>query len=233
MTKIVSIANQKGGVGKSTLTSVVANYIHYEKRGRVKTIVVDADTQKTLSRLRELDIKENGLAVDKLYKLVSMDANSLVQNIDMFSTYDIVFVDLPGTIMQSGVIEAYSLIDVLFIPTGLSRADLDSTMDFYRIILNEIVPLREKYGLVTGDIWGILNKIKQNTIEYKEFEQSREDMPFRFIDNSLPDSHVAFQREASTFMPYNEEKTLKFCKEVYSKITGESSYGKTKKKNKH
>jgi len=221
MTKIVAFVNQKGGVGKSTLTSVVANYLHFEKNQEMNTIVIDADPQKTLTKLRASDLDEKGIDNERLYKLINIEANSIKDNLEMLAGYDVVFLDLPGTVMQKGIVEAYSLIDLILIPTALSRADIDSTMEFYEIIKDKIMPLREEYGLISGNIWGVLNRVKTNTIEYKEFLQAKDELPFKFLETCIQESHVTFQREASTYIPYNEEKTESFCKEVLSKIIGE------------
>lgn len=45
--KILSLANQKGGVGKTTLTSLLAFYLSEKRKSRV--LVVDADSQRNLT----------------------------------------------------------------------------------------------------------------------------------------------------------------------------------------
>lgn len=52
----VALSNQKGGVGKSTLTVLLASYFHYHKAKNV--LVVDCDyPQHSMMTLREWDIK--------------------------------------------------------------------------------------------------------------------------------------------------------------------------------
>ena len=53
---LVAISNQKGGVGKSALTVVLASYLHYEKD--LNVAIIDCDSpQHSLVRMRERDKK--------------------------------------------------------------------------------------------------------------------------------------------------------------------------------
>ena len=53
---IVTFANQKGGVGKSAFTVLVASILHYQKG--LKVGVVDCDSpQHSISRMRDRDIE--------------------------------------------------------------------------------------------------------------------------------------------------------------------------------
>ena len=55
-TLVVSISNQKGGVGKSALSVVLASYFHFEKG--LNVAIVDCDSpQHSLVRMRERDKK--------------------------------------------------------------------------------------------------------------------------------------------------------------------------------
>ena len=52
----VAISNQKGGVGKSALTVVLASYFHFEKD--LNVAIIDCDSpQHSLVRMRERDKK--------------------------------------------------------------------------------------------------------------------------------------------------------------------------------
>ena len=55
MAKIIAISNQKGGVGKSTMTVLLASYFHYV---RGKTVaVMDCDyPQFSIQTLRDRDV---------------------------------------------------------------------------------------------------------------------------------------------------------------------------------
>lgn len=51
---IITFANQKGGVGKTTLCVTFANYL--VKKG-LPVIVIDCDSQESLAQRRESDLK--------------------------------------------------------------------------------------------------------------------------------------------------------------------------------
>src|SRR5271154_5984796 len=74
--QIISIANQKGGVGKSTLSSLFAYYLAEKKSARV--LAVDLDSQRNLSHtLRQcgIDIPTTALFADSRVELPAVRKN--------------------------------------------------------------------------------------------------------------------------------------------------------------
>ena len=53
--RIVLFANQKGGVGKTTLCGLFANYLSVDRK--VPLLVIDADPQQTFSGRRKDDLR--------------------------------------------------------------------------------------------------------------------------------------------------------------------------------
>ena len=109
----IAFSTQKGGAGKTTLTVLVASYLHYVKGYDVA--VVDCDyPQYSIAEMRERDLR---MATDddyyksmayeqftrlgkKMYPVIkslpekaSETAKALLQK----GKYDIIFFDLPGT----------------------------------------------------------------------------------------------------------------------------------------
>lgn len=220
-TKIISMGNMKGGVGKSTITSFIANYINKETEYNV--CVVDSDDlQQTLWRMRQRDI-ENGANEEELYDMIQLDSITFPENIEtLYGEYDFIFVDLPGNLKQKGVVKCYTYADYLFMPTDLSFADLDSTILFYQMYENEIVSLRKKAGLKTK-ITAFLNKVNTNTKEYKQFIEERDTYAIEFMKCVIPESKVDFQRNANTVDVYKANSSKKdykkFCEEFLALIT--------------
>jgi chromosome partitioning protein len=73
---IMSIANQKGGVGKSTLSSLFAYFLADKKSAWV--LAVDLDSQRNLSHtLRQcgIDIPTTALFADARIELPAVDAS--------------------------------------------------------------------------------------------------------------------------------------------------------------
>lgn len=220
--KVCAFGNMKGGVGKSTILSVLANYIHTSTDYSV--CVVDADDlQRTLSSWRESDLKKEGVIEDDLYDLLSINSKDFpkILNDHLLKEYDFVFVDLPGNLKQAGVISSYAMVDYIFIPTGLSSADLDSTIKYINLYNEEIRPIREKAGFKCN-VFAFLNRINKQMLEYKEFVQMKDSFPVPFLKTDIGTADVSLQRNASTVTNYSDNKGgeifYKFCNEVLEKM---------------
>lgn len=73
-TLFVALSNQKGGVGKSAFTILLASYFHYVKK--LNVAVVDCDSpQHSLSRMRERD-KQTVSRSDYFKQLVITNGNT-------------------------------------------------------------------------------------------------------------------------------------------------------------
>lgn len=117
---LVAIASQKGGVGKSVFTVLLASVLHYRKDVRVA--VVDCDSpQHSIALMRERDM-ENVMKNDDLkvnlyrqyerirkpaYPVIKSDPEKGVEDLRRYmdekgETFDIVLFDLPGTLRSEG-----------------------------------------------------------------------------------------------------------------------------------
>jgi len=203
MGKIISIGNQKGGVGKSTITSFVANYLHRElKEKDFKVLVIDADDlQNSLYKIRQEELKtfEN----EDFYDLIRMDSKDLKNNLEALKNeYNLVFVDLPGNLKQEGIVSAYVYIDVLFIPTQTSKIDIDSTVDFVNFYHKTIYLKRKEQGLQTSYTL-FFNRVNEKNKDFKEMYNSRNSLGIPIMDNYICESIPTFQRKVSTVYKYN------------------------------
>ena len=125
----VAISTQKGGAGKTTLTVLVASYLHYVKGYNVA--VVDCDfPQYSIHDMRKRDMKavmEDGhykvLAYEQLKRLKknpytircsrAEDAVKTAENLVAAQPdLDFVFFDLPGTINNADVVQTISQMDL-------------------------------------------------------------------------------------------------------------------------
>jgi cellulose biosynthesis protein BcsQ len=131
----VAVSNQKGGVGKSTLTVSLASYLHFVMEKNV--LVVDCDyPQHSLSNLRDRDKKQvaaserlqkmmNSLydrTGRKAYPIINSPADKGRQTADSYleanrdSALDIILLDLPGTLNAMGVIRTIVNVDYVLMP---------------------------------------------------------------------------------------------------------------------
>ena len=148
----VAFSTQKGGAGKTTLTVLVASYLHYVKGYNVA--VIDCDfPQHSIAEMRERDLQM--VMEDEHYKLMAYeqfstlgkkayvviesspenaleDAKDVVEEMNP----DFLFFDLPGTINNKAVIDTLSFMDYIIAPISADRVVLESTLQ-YVITLND------------------------------------------------------------------------------------------------
>ena len=153
----VALSNQKGGVGKSTLTILLASYFHYRKEKNV--LVVDCDyPQHSIRDIREWDVRavekndalqsrlmnQFGESGRKAYNILTSTPEEAKQTAFDFldrsdTAYDLVLVDLPGTVNATGVFQSIVNMDYLFVPVTQNRMVMQSSMNF-------VLAIRELLG---------------------------------------------------------------------------------------
>lgn len=112
MALIITIANRKGGVGKTTIATNLA--VALQNKGR--TLLVDADEQR--SSFKWNDYRENKIDVLSAHKNLLDVLESKVKE------YDFILIDLAGRDSEA-FREALLITDKLIIPTQASLLDLD------------------------------------------------------------------------------------------------------------
>ena len=107
---IVTFANQKGGVGKTTLCVTFANYL-VTKGARV--VVIDCDFQHSIMKCRKADIRKYG-EQEMPYEVWAYEANdkammtSLMEKLHNDPEIDIVLMDTPSSLKAEGLIPCFS-----------------------------------------------------------------------------------------------------------------------------
>lgn len=152
----VAISTQKGGAGKTTLTVLVASYLHYVKGYNVA--VVDCDfPQYSIHDMRKRDMKavmEDGhykvMAYEQLKRLKknpytircsrAEDAVKTAENLVAAQpALDFVFFDLPGTINNAEVVQTISKMDYIFTPIIADRVVMESSIKFATVINEQMI----------------------------------------------------------------------------------------------
>lgn len=162
---LVAVSNQKGGVGKSTLTALIASMLHYEKDYHVA--VVDCDThQHSLAHMRARD-RQSAEKSDsykqllmerlanrgkKLYPIVESsprEARSCMDELaESHPELDIILADLPGSVESDGVFATIVNMDYVLTPIVADRMVMQSTLAFSTSVIDalkgrEDVPLKK------------------------------------------------------------------------------------------
>ena len=152
----IAVCNQKGGVGKSTFTVLLASHLHYTLQRNV--LVVDCDYPQWSiynQRSRELEILNLSdyykLMVARQFKgtdrkfwpIVSSTPSEAPEKTarQLQSDYhpQIILYDLPGTVNTEGVLQILSSLDALFIPIKADKVVLESALSFARILSRQLV----------------------------------------------------------------------------------------------
>ncbi len=205
----VAFSTQKGGAGKTTLTVLVASYLHYVKGYNVA--VIDCDfPQHSIVEMRERDLRMvledehyKRMAYEqfttlgkKAYEVIESSPENAMEDarkiVDELKP-DFVFFDLPGTINNSAVVHTLSLMDYIISPISADRVVLESTLQ-YAITLNDalITPGKAKIkGLYL--LWNLVDGREKSEL-YEVYEDVIDKLGFPLFKTFLPDSK-RFRRE--------------------------------------
>lgn len=205
----IAFSTQKGGAGKTTLTVLVASYLHYVKGYDVA--VVDCDyPQYSIAEMRERDLQMateddhyKRLAYEqftrlnkKMYPVVKSipeKAAETARALQNKGKYDFIFFDLPGTVNKEGVIYTLSLMDYIFSPISADRVVLESTLRFGSRLKEKIIVTGKSRIKGLHLIWNLVDGREKSEL-YKVYEQVIADLGLKVLRTFLPDSK-RFRRE--------------------------------------
>lgn len=211
-TILVAVSNQKGGVGKSAITILLASYLYYEKG--VRLAVVDCDThQHSLSRMRERDMR----AVEKsdLYKQLIVSQFERIQKkaypiiestplqardkvdelLELLPGLDLIFVDLPGSVAADGVFATVINMDYVLTPIVADRMVMQSTLSFATAVLDYV---KANKNILLKDFFFFWNKVDRrvSTEVFDAYSRIMEKLNLNVLETALPDSK-RFDKELS------------------------------------
>ena len=130
----IIFANQKGGVGKSTLCILFANYLAWKKQD---VCIIDTDLQKSISMQRKKDI-EIYEGQDEPYAVQDFDVqdpDTMQQLMDSAAeTEGFVLFDSPGNVSEDGLVPMFTSADFIICPSEYEEKTLDSTGMFVQVI---------------------------------------------------------------------------------------------------
>ena len=153
--RIVVFANQKGGVGKSTLCILFANYLAYKG---MPVCIIDTDLQKTILSQRNKD-SEVFLGDDEPYSVQGFDVSdpeTMQQLMDSAHQVDgFVLMDSPGNVSEDGLVPMFAGADFIVCPYEYEEKTLDSTGVFVGVINK----LREHNADMKGELFFVPNRI--------------------------------------------------------------------------
>lgn len=129
---IVTFANQKGGVGKTSLCVTFANYLVMKG---VRVIVIDCDFQHSILKCRKADLKHYGEELIP-YEVWSHEPNSseamitLIEKLHNDPGIDVVLMDSPGSLKADGLVPMFVNSDIIAVPFHYDLVTVPSTASF-------------------------------------------------------------------------------------------------------
>ena len=212
-TLLIAFSTQKGGMGKTALTVLMASQLHYTKGYHIG--IVDCDyPQHSIGEMRKRDT--DLVMKDEYFKLQAYrqfstlginaypikectadkaidTAEELMQTSD--KDFDIIFFDLPGTLNSPGVILTLASMDYVFTPVSADRVVLESTLQ-YASMLNDNLIIPKKGNLKGLYLFWNMVDGREKTALYEAYEKVIAKLELKMLKTILPDSK-RFRREVS------------------------------------
>ena len=129
---IVTFANQKGGVGKTTLCVTFANYL--VTKG-VRVVIVDCDFQHSILKCRRSDLRKYGEGTVP-YSVIEKEATDrddmteLMERLHNDPSIEVALVDSPGSLKAAGLVPLFVNSDIIVIPFHYDLVTVPSTASF-------------------------------------------------------------------------------------------------------
>ena len=209
----VAFSTQKGGAGKTTLTVLVASYLHYVKGYNVA--VVDCDfPQYSIHDMRKRDMDMT--MKDDHYKAMAFEQfkrldkkaypvlcskpddapDAAARLTDSGAPLDFVFFDLPGTINNPSVVKTIASMDYIFCPIAADRVVMTSSMQFAAVINEHMISTGKTNIKGLYLVWNMVDG-REKTDLYAAYEKICAELALPILQTYLPDSK-RFRKEAAT-----------------------------------
>ena len=225
----IAFSSQKGGVGKSTFTTLLASTMHY--RLGYNIAVFDADfPQHSLMKMKTRDLamvmenealkklayKQFTTINKKAYPIMQHKAGSVLDAAHEFVNassvpVDVVFFDLPGTVNTPGILKALAGMHHIFTPITADRVVMESTLIFTQLLQDVIMKKGETSIETINLFWNQVDG-RESTPLYGVYNQLIEQLGLRLMQSKVKNS-TRFRKESevnsktvfrSTVMPPDE-----------------------------
>jgi chromosome partitioning protein len=139
---ILAFATQKGGMGKTTLSVLVASWLHYKRRIPVAVLDVDS-SQLSVFNLRVRETEQMDEEVRTRFNQQDVDPYPILHGdpadvpdllTQLPADVRLVFIDLPGNIDVEGYETALSRVDYLLVPMETSEFSVTTGFSYLSAI---------------------------------------------------------------------------------------------------
>ncbi len=202
---VIAFSTQKGGVGKSTFTSLLASVLHYRLGHRVA--VFDCDfPQYSLLQMRERDLKmvmqnevfkkmahQQFTTINKkAYPVFQSKTDQVLEEMEAYINSseflpDVIFLDLPGTVNTAGILRTLANVNYIFSPITADRVVVESTLSFTEVLTN--VLMKENQTGIKGVhlFWNQVDR-REKTILYENYSKVITHLGLQLMETTIADS---------------------------------------------
>ena len=219
MAKLISISSQKGGVGKTTFTMLLATYLH---NTGFRVGIIDADyPQHSLVKIRKQELlqlessgdikqafEEKGLTPLEVVSGKVSDVARLVGKLRADTQKDLWFIDLPGTLNIEGIVEVAAALDSIIIPTEMDKKTFTSTFETFAFYRRNGNPNQQ-----VGMFWNRMKHRENRSTKDVANKMAQEKYGITLIKQELGDL-VGIKRSSSTLFPSEEAAFIEFVGEL-------------------
>ncbi len=174
--KVITVAHQKGGVGKTTLTlNLAACFAHSLNVG-----VMDADVQGSLS--------STSAELENI-SFLPFSQSALIELSNRPQTYDILLIDTPPY-LTSQLPDLFAISDFVLVPSKVGFYDVIAVRATIDLIIKAMPVASLKYGVV-------LNMVKPRTALNGQVQKLLTEYGARLLTTTISD-RVSYTRSALT-----------------------------------
>src|SRR5690554_6330323 len=204
-TVFIAFSSQKGGVGKSTFTTLVASILHY--RLGYNVAVFDADfPQYSLKKMKARDLamvmendtlkklayKQFTTINKKAYPVMEHKAENVLDAAQEFlentpTAVDVIFFDLPGTVNGPGILHALTGMHHIFTPITADRVVMESTLIFTQL-LQDVIMKKGQTSIETLNLFWNRVDGRERTPLYGIYEKLMQELGLSVMESRIKNS---------------------------------------------
>ncbi len=199
MTRIIAILNQKGGVGKTTLTSNLGEAF---KRSGLSVLLVDSDPQGSLRDWNEASGGE-------VLPVIGLDRETLAKDIEAVKAqYDVILIDGAP---QSGRLAAAAIkaAELVIVPVTPSPYDVWACSD-----LIEAIKARQEVTNGSPIARFVISRARKNTRLSGELEEALAGYEIPLIKSMTVHRELYAQTAADGLTVFHQKNTGEAAKEI-------------------